>query len=334
MGWKINGSPPYEGGVAVWGFGQTDGVVLYVQPDLAASLPERILLTRIISRNARRELPRQPKRLPPLLRKEGSFGRVPPAICVESTMKRDQTCHRSRYSRLNIPTTVSDLGCGIPLRANGNGSPPYEGGVAVWGFGQTDGVVLYVTASSRGEFVCDALFPWQWLSVTCREPPRQPKRLPPLLRKEGSFGRVPRWLMCILGQTMPNKRSPTDIHSLPKTKGFRRALRSTLTPAEAAFWSIVKNGNLDGRKFRRQHGIGSFIFDFYCPSERLAIELDGEWHYVDHPKVRDKPKREFANAKGIRVIRFENKRVFEEPEWVVDVIRSHFGWWRVEGSKP
>ncbi len=133
---------------------------------------------------------------------------------------------------------------------------------------------------------------------------------------------------------MPTKRSQTDIHNLPKLKGFRRSLRSNLTPAEAAFWNIVKNSKLDGRKFRRQHSIASFIFDFYCPAERLAIELDGQWHFVDHPQLRDRSKRLFAETQGIRLLRFENKRVFEDPDWVIAVIQSNFNWWRVEGAKP
>jgi very-short-patch-repair endonuclease len=133
---------------------------------------------------------------------------------------------------------------------------------------------------------------------------------------------------------MTSKRSTTDVHNLPKLKGFRRSLRGDLTPAEAAFWTMVKNSRLDGRKFRRQHSIGSFIFDFYCPGERLVVELDGQWHFVDHPKLRDRSKQEFARSQGIRVLRFENKLVFDEPEYVIVVIKSHFGWWRVEGAQP
>ncbi|MEQ1605385.1 MAG: DUF559 domain-containing protein [Pyrinomonadaceae bacterium] len=123
---------------------------------------------------------------------------------------------------------------------------------------------------------------------------------------------------------MAFQRTKTDIHSLPQVAKFRTKLRKNLTPAEAAFWSLVKNSQLDGRKFRRQHSIGNYIFDFYCPSEKIAVELDGEGHFVDHPRLNDRSKREFAESHGIRVIRFENKRVFEDTQCVLDVIRSHF----------
>ena len=133
---------------------------------------------------------------------------------------------------------------------------------------------------------------------------------------------------------MTSKRSSTDVYNLPKLKGLRRALRRNLTPAEAALWNILKNGQLDGRKFRRQHSIGDFIFDFYCPSENLAIELDGQRHLSGSPKAKDRSKRLFAESQGIRVIRFENKRVFEDPDWVVEVIKSNFGWSLVIRAKP
>ena len=120
---------------------------------------------------------------------------------------------------------------------------------------------------------------------------------------------------------------------MPWVAKYRDKLRKNLTPAEAAFWNLVKNSRLDGRKFRRQHSIGKYIFDFYCPSEKLAIELDGQFHLVDHPGLNDRTKREYAESQGIRVIRFENKRVFEDTEWVLAVILSNFGW-QTERTTP
>ena len=126
---------------------------------------------------------------------------------------------------------------------------------------------------------------------------------------------------------MPHKRSRTDINNLPFLKTFRTELRSGLTPAEARMWSILKGSRLDGRKFRRQHSVGRYILDFYCPAERLAIELDGARHYSGAGAEYDRERRLFLEQFGINVIRFENRMVFEEDEWVVGVIRSQFGWW-------
>jgi very-short-patch-repair endonuclease len=125
---------------------------------------------------------------------------------------------------------------------------------------------------------------------------------------------------------MPFKRSKTDIHSLPYLKTFRTELRSKLTPAEAKMWTMLKNSKLDGRKFRRQHSVGRYILDFHCAAERLAIELDGSHHFSGAGAFYDRERRLFLEEFGINVIRFENKLVFDEPEWVIEVVRSQFGW--------
>jgi very-short-patch-repair endonuclease len=58
-------------------------------------------------------------------------------------------------------------------------------------------------------------------------------------------------------------------------KFYRSSLRNKSTSAEAELWKVLKSKRLIGRKFRRQHSIGNYIVDFFCASEKLVIELDG-----------------------------------------------------------
>ena len=125
---------------------------------------------------------------------------------------------------------------------------------------------------------------------------------------------------------MKYQRRPTDVHNLPELRTFRTKLRKNLTPAEASFWKLAKNSRVDGRKFRRQHSVDRYILDFYCPSESLGIELDGEVHFNELAADYDYERKLFLQFYGIKVIRFENKLVFDEPEYVVDRIRGSFGW--------
>ena len=104
----------------------------------------------------------------------------------------------------------------------------------------------------------------------------------------------------------------------------RKRLRNNLTPAEAALWELIKNKKLDGRKFRRQHSIGNFILDFYCPEEKIAIELDGEDHYWDEGIKRDKLKSAYVVSYGIEIVRFENKLVYKDPEFVLKTLKNKF----------
>jgi very-short-patch-repair endonuclease len=107
-------------------------------------------------------------------------------------------------------------------------------------------------------------------------------------------------------------------------QGNRKRLRNNLTPAEAALWNLIKSKQLEGRKFRRQQSIGNYILDFYCPEEKLAIELDGEDHYWDEGIRRDKIKTAYIESHGIVIVRFENKLVFKDPEFVLKTIKNKF----------
>lgn len=120
--------------------------------------------------------------------------------------------------------------------------------------------------------------------------------------------------------SMPHQR----IHNRTKLKRFRKALRNHSTSAEATLWNQLKQRQLCGRKFRRQHSIGDFIIDFYCPEERLAVELDGKNHFSEEGKQKDANRTTYLNSLCVRVIRFENKWVFEDMNFVLTEIRKAF----------
>ena len=86
----------------------------------------------------------------------------------------------------------------------------------------------------------------------------------------------------------------------------------------------LKSKKLDARKFRRQHSIGNYIVDFFCPSEKLVIELDGNPHGEYHNIEKDKKRDQYLEGLGFTVLRFENRFVFQEPEFVKNEIRKNF----------
>ena len=82
---------------------------------------------------------------------------------------------------------------------------------------------------------------------------------------------------------------------------------------------------MDGKKFRRQHGIGPYIVDFYCPECRVIVELDGAVHEDVLRAERDAERRLYLENLGIKILRFENKLVFEDIELVLNAIRAGLG---------
>ena len=113
-------------------------------------------------------------------------------------------------------------------------------------------------------------------------------------------------------------------YNKPELKEFRRQLRNDGTSAEAVMWTYLKRKQL-GKKFRRQDSVENYILDFYCPEERLAIELDGAHHFTSSGYEYDRERTAFLHSYDIRVVRFENCEVFDNPEWVLEKIRSCFG---------
>ncbi|HTT85199.1 MAG TPA: endonuclease domain-containing protein [Rhizomicrobium sp.] len=51
-----------------------------------------------------------------------------------------------------------------------------------------------------------------------------------------------------------------------------------MTLPEVLLWNALRGGQLQNLRFRRQHPVGPYILDFYCPSARLAVEVDGAVH--------------------------------------------------------
>ena len=114
------------------------------------------------------------------------------------------------------------------------------------------------------------------------------------------------------------------IHNIKNLKENRKKLRNNLTSAEAKLWSLLKNSRLEDRKFRRQHSVGPYVLDFYCSSEKLCIELDGIAHFTGGGYEYDTARTEYLMTLNVRVIRFENKDVFENTEGVLEEIRRNF----------
>ena len=110
-----------------------------------------------------------------------------------------------------------------------------------------------------------------------------------------------------------------EIFNKSKFLQRRKELRKSLTPQEAKLWSYLKNKGL-GVKFRRQHGIGPYIVDFYSKDLNLVIELDGSQHDKDYDKERDS----YIETLGIKVLRFWNSEVDKSLEKVLEKIKTLF----------
>ncbi len=100
------------------------------------------------------------------------------------------------------------------------------------------------------------------------------------------------------------------IFNLPQYRNNRVALRKNPTEPEKRFWQAVR-GKQVGAKFRRQHGIGHYIVDFYCPEWALVVELDGDSHFHSDAQLADSERDAYLHGLGLRVLRFTNLDVMQ-----------------------
>jgi len=88
--------------------------------------------------------------------------------------------------------------------------------------------------------------------------------------------------------------------------GNARRLRHEQTDEEKELWRALRAGRFAGFKFRRQHPLGKYFLDFYCPAARLSIELDGFQHGLPEQRQRDEEREIFLASEGIEELRFWN----------------------------
>jgi len=99
-----------------------------------------------------------------------------------------------------------------------------------------------------------------------------------------------------------------------------RALRSNLTDAEQRLWNRLRGKQILGIQFYRQRPIGNYIVDFYAPTTRLVIEVDGAHHFDTAQASYDRRRSEYLENHGLKVLRFDDRQVLLELDSVVQVV--------------
>jgi cyclase len=101
---------------------------------------------------------------------------------------------------------------------------------------------------------------------------------------------------------------------------YARKLRVNETEAEKILWTYLCNKKINGLRFRRQHPILYFIADFFCPSAKLVIEVDGGVHNLPAQFEYDRNRDSELSAYGLKVLRFTNEEVMNNIDKVIQKI--------------
>jgi len=108
----------------------------------------------------------------------------------------------------------------------------------------------------------------------------------------------------------------------PKIFSNAKDLRERATIAEEILWLELKNNQLEGYKFRRQHPLNIYIADFYCHKLKLVIEIDGRYHQTAEQRQSDAERTKAIEFQGLKVIRFSNEEVISRVAEVLNTIKE------------
>lgn len=103
---------------------------------------------------------------------------------------------------------------------------------------------------------------------------------------------------------------------------YARQMRKEPTPSEALLWARLRGRQL-GPRFRRQHPFAvGIIVDYYCPSHRLVVEIDGAVHCGDVARRCDAARDAWLARGGIRVLRLSTSLVERDVVAAIEIIRA------------
>lgn len=105
-----------------------------------------------------------------------------------------------------------------------------------------------------------------------------------------------------------------------KNKTNARHLRANQTDAENLLWLRLRRKQIKNIQFYRQKPINNFIVDFYAPSIKLVIEVDGGQHFEDDYLEKDKNRDTCLIRLGLKVLRFDNVQILHSLDSVLEVI--------------
>jgi very-short-patch-repair endonuclease len=105
-----------------------------------------------------------------------------------------------------------------------------------------------------------------------------------------------------------------------KTLARARSLRSSMSPPEWLLWVRLRQRTPGLPSFRRQHPFDPYILDFYCPTAKLAVEIDGQSHGMGDRPAHDARREAFLIGRGLRVMHYPAELVLRDPDGVAQAV--------------
>jgi len=115
---------------------------------------------------------------------------------------------------------------------------------------------------------------------------------------------------------------PIYFGAKPELLRIAGELRKNMTVAEQMLWQKLRNRQVSGYRFRRQHPVRDVVVDFFCYQAMLFVEIDGKVHDTSYKEERDIERTKILKMLGLRELRFRNEEVINDIENVIRRIEA------------
>jgi len=124
-----------------------------------------------------------------------------------------------------------------------------------------------------------------------------------------------------MGRWQPAGLTEGQLPRIRLAKNITKAkqLRGNMSLPEVLLWRLLRK-QPDGVKFRQQHPLGDYVFDFYCADAKVDVEIDGFAHDTGHSPAHDEIRDSWVRAQGIEVLRIPAAQVLLSPEDVAEAL--------------
>jgi very-short-patch-repair endonuclease len=93
-----------------------------------------------------------------------------------------------------------------------------------------------------------------------------------------------------------------------------------MSPTQSQLWERLRMRQVGGWKFRRQHPIGPYFVDFYCPAAHLVVQIVASPPESDSFFASDESSTRALVADGYRVMEVRAADVESNVDGVTDAI--------------
>ncbi|MBW1294410.1 DUF559 domain-containing protein [Aquimarina litoralis] len=112
-------------------------------------------------------------------------------------------------------------------------------------------------------------------------------------------------------------RSQILLHQPESEKTIRYSLNNSIAVREELFKRLTEKEFF----FLKDYKINNYTFDFYCPTFKIAIEIDGYAHEFSDVYNLDAPKKLHIHSLGITVLRFTDYQILVDIEEIFRAIK-------------